>query len=113
MRKFVDRGANVLVTITNDAWFGHTAAPFQHFSIAVFRAVENRVPVVRAANTGISGFIDSYGRIVNKSNIFVEATLTEQISVGNEKSLYTKYGDLFAYICIAFSGLLIAGRVFK
>jgi apolipoprotein N-acyltransferase len=110
VRTFVDRGANVLVTITNDAWFGRTAAPYQHFSMAVFRAVENRVPVVRAANTGISGFIDSRGRILNKSDIFVEAALTEEISTGNQRSFYTKHGDLFAYICIACSVLLMISR---
>jgi apolipoprotein N-acyltransferase len=110
VRKFVGGGANVLVTITNDAWFGRTAAPYQHFSMAIFRAVENRVPVVRAANTGISGFIDSKGRIIDKSNIFVEATMTEELFVGDQKSFYAKYGDLFAYFCIGCSVLLMAGR---
>jgi apolipoprotein N-acyltransferase len=107
VRKFVDKGANVLVTITNDAWFGRTFAPYQHFSMAVFRAIENRVPVVRAANTGISGFIDSKGRILNKSNIFIETVLTEEITVGIKKSFYTKYGDIFSYLCILISVSLI------
>ncbi|MBI5057179.1 MAG: apolipoprotein N-acyltransferase [Nitrospirae bacterium] len=107
VRQFVYNGANVLVTITNDGWFGKTSAPYQHFSMAVLRAVENRVPVVRAANTGISGFIDSRGRIINKSDIFVEAALTETISPGNRKSFYTQNGDLFAYLCIICSALLI------
>jgi len=113
VRKFVDNGANVLVTITNDAWFGRTAAPYQHFSMGVFRAVENRVPVVRAANTGISGFIDSRGRIISKSDIFVEAAMTEEISVGSQKSFYTKHGDLFVYICAALSALLAAAKLFS
>jgi apolipoprotein N-acyltransferase len=113
VRKFIDRGATVLVTITNDAWFGRTSAPYQHFYMSVFRAVENRVPVVRAANTGISGFIDSKGRIINKSDIFKEATLTEEISVGNQKSFYTKHGDLFAYLCIACSALMVTGKLFS
>ncbi|RJQ42803.1 MAG: apolipoprotein N-acyltransferase [Nitrospiraceae bacterium] len=112
VRNFVDRGANVLVTITNDAWFGRTAAPYQHFSMAVFRAVENRVPVVRAANTGISGFIDSRGRILNKSDIFVEAAMTEKIVPGNERSSYTTYGDLFAYWCVIGTVVLIMKRLF-
>jgi len=107
VRKFVDNGADLLVTITNDAWFGHTAAPYQHFSMAVFRAVENRVPVARAANTGISGFIGSRGRIINKSDIFVEGALTEEIATGGKKSVYTKYGDVFAWLCIAISVFLI------
>ncbi len=112
VRKFADRGANLLVTITNDAWFGRTSAPYQHFSMAVFRAVENRTPVVRAANTGISGFIDSKGRISQKSDIFVEAVLTNDISVGNQKSFYSKYGDLFAYLCTIYSALLLIGKFF-
>jgi apolipoprotein N-acyltransferase len=113
VRKFVDTGANVLVTITNDAWFGRTAAPYQHFSMAVFRAIENRVPVARAANTGISGFIDSKGRIINSSDIFVEDTLTEDISIGDKKSFYTQYGDLFAYFCIIISILLMISKKFS
>ncbi|HDL21405.1 MAG TPA: apolipoprotein N-acyltransferase, partial [Nitrospirae bacterium] len=111
-RKFADKGADILITITNDAWFGPTSAPYQHFSMAVFRAVENRVPVARAANTGISGFINSRGRIINKSDIFVEAALTGEISIGTEKSFYTKYGDIFAFICIIGSVLFIIKRLF-
>ncbi len=113
VRQFVDKGANVLVTITNDAWFGRTPAPYQHFSMALFRAIENRVPVIRAANTGISGFIDAKGRIINKSDIFVESVLTETISVGNEKSFYSRNGDLFAYICATGLVVLVVLRKFK
>jgi apolipoprotein N-acyltransferase len=113
VREFAARGANVLVTITNDAWFGKTSAPYQHFSMAVFRAVENRIPVVRSANTGISGFIDSKGRILKESDIFVEATLTGEVSIGKNKSFYTKYGDIFAFICILISAVLIGNRFFS
>ncbi|MBI5663496.1 MAG: apolipoprotein N-acyltransferase, partial [Nitrospirae bacterium] len=111
VRQFVNEGSDLLVTITNDAWFGRTAAPYQQFSMAVFRAVENRVPVARAANTGISGFIDTKGRVINKSDLFVEAVLTEEITTGGDKSFYTKYGDVFAWLCIAVSVLLIMGRI--
>ena len=113
VRKSVNQGADLLVTITNDAWFGRTSAPYQHFSMAVFRAVENRVPVVRAANTGISGFIDSKGRIKRKSDIFVEDTLSEEVTIGAfGKSFYAKYGDLFAFLCIVSSILLIGNNFF-
>ncbi|MDO8281992.1 MAG: apolipoprotein N-acyltransferase [Thermodesulfovibrionia bacterium] len=112
-RKFVNKGANVLVTITNDAWFGKTPAPYQHFSMAVFRAVENRVPVVRAANTGISGFIDTRGRVMGSSGIFVQAKMTKELSLGpDEKTFYTKFGDLFAFLCIISSVILIANCLF-
>ncbi len=108
VRKFVKRGAAVVTTITNDAWFGRTAAPYQHFSMAVFRAVENRVPVARAANTGISGFIDPAGRILATSGIFTEAQLTRTVAPGTGKTFYTEYGDVFAYLCVLTSLVLLA-----
>lgn len=107
VRRFMDNGAEVLTTVTNDAWFGATAAPFQHFSMAVFRAVENRVPVARAANTGISGFIDTHGRILAASGIFTEATLTRTVRTGTVRTLYTKCGDLFAYLCVIAGSILL------
>lgn len=108
VRRFADQGAQIVTTITNDAWFGRTAAPYQHFSMAVFRAVENRVPVARAANTGISGFIDSRGRILETSGIFTEAYLTHKLEPGTERSLYTRYGDLFSYACVIASLIMLA-----
>lgn len=108
VRRFVDQGAAVLTTITNDAWFGNTAAPYQHFSMAVFRAVENRVPVARAANTGISGFIDARGNILQTSDIFTEAHLTSKLVPVSGKTFYTRYGDLFSYTCVFFALVLLA-----
>jgi apolipoprotein N-acyltransferase len=110
VRRFVDKGANVITTITNDAWFGKTAAPYQHFSMAVLRAVENRVPIARAANTGISGFIDAQGRILAASGIFIETQLTNTIVPGTEKTFYTRYGDVFSYLCVLASLILLALR---
>jgi apolipoprotein N-acyltransferase len=107
VRKFVDHGAGIMTTITNDAWFGRTAAPYQHFSMAVFRAVENRVPVARAANTGISGFIDAKGNILAASGIFTEAYLTQTLTPGSTKTFYTRYGDLFSYACLLFSVIML------
>jgi apolipoprotein N-acyltransferase len=108
VRRFVDKGANVITTITNDAWFGRTSAPYQHFSMAVFRAVENHVPIARAANTGVSGFIDAKGNILATSNIFTEAGLTHTLTPGTRKTFYTKYGDLFSYACLILSIVMIA-----
>jgi apolipoprotein N-acyltransferase len=107
VRRFVKKGSTVITTVTNDAWFGKTAAPYQHFSMAVFRAVENRVPVARAANTGISGFIDAKGNILATSAIFTEAYLTRTLVPGTEKTFYTRYGDLFSYACLFVSLLLL------
>lgn len=106
VRKFVDKGARFLTTITNDAWFGKTAASYQHFAMATFRAIENRVAFARAANTGISGFIDPCGRILAESDIFVEAALVHALPLRTTTTLYTRYGDWFAKCCL---GLALAG----
>jgi apolipoprotein N-acyltransferase len=108
VRRFVDKGANVITTITNDAWFGKTAAPYQHFSMAVLRAVENRVPVARAANTGISGFIDAQGHILAASGIFTRTHLTRTLVPGEKKTFYTRFGDLFSYACVLAILLMLA-----
>jgi len=112
-RRFVKEGATFLVTITNDAWFGKTSAPYQHFSMAAFRAVENRVFVARAANTGITGIIDSTGRILKKGPIFAEEAMNGTIRLSSQKTFYTLYGDIFAWICSGFSILLLAYALFK
>lgn len=98
-RKSIKEGANLFVNITNDAWFGRTSAPFQHLSMYSLRAVENRVPVVRAANTGISAFIDERGVITSSTGIFERSYLKASVYVSGSKSFYTRFGDLFAYIC--------------
>jgi len=108
VRRFVNEGATVITTITNDAWFGRTGAPYQHFSMAVLRAVENRVPVARAANTGISGFIDAKGRILEASPIFTEAVLTRSLMPGTTKTFYTRFGDVFSWLCVLGTILVIA-----
>jgi apolipoprotein N-acyltransferase len=120
-RRMVNKGAGFLVNISNEAWFGKSALPYQALSIAVFRAVENRVNLVRSTNTGISAFIDPYGRVTGRltnggEHLFVEGTLTRTIFLSPPGTFYTSYGDVFAYGCIAFSiGLLIysiSGKVF-
>ncbi len=110
VRKFYIKGGDFIVTITNDAWFGNTNGPYQHFSMSVFRAVENRKPVLRAANTGISGFIDSSGRILDKTDLFEKTVLTRKFRTDSTLTLYTKYGDIFSYLCIVSSLLLLMKR---
>lgn len=99
VRRFVQEGADMMITITNDAWFGRSSAPYQHFSMVVFRSVENRVPFVRAANTGISGFIEVSGRIRQTTDLFTEAALTDTVRISGRRTLYTRLGDLFADVC--------------
>jgi apolipoprotein N-acyltransferase len=107
VRRFVINGARVMTTVTNDAWFGRTGAPYQHFSMAVLRAVENHVPIARAANTGISGFIDANGRILGTTSIFTEAHLTSTLVPGTTKTFYTRFGDIFAWLCVIGSFLAV------
>ncbi len=101
--EFVKNGADFLTTVTNDAWFGRTSAPMQHFSMAVFRAVENRRSLVRAANTGISGFIDPKGEILETTPLFTDRAITRQMPALTLISFYTRYGDIFAIgVMVAF-----------
>ncbi len=96
-----------MVSITNDAWLGKTAGPYQHFSMAVFRAIENRKPVIRAANTGISGFIDSRGKVLGATSLFQRTTMTMDVVTDARRSFYSRYGDLFSYLCIVITALLL------
>lgn len=95
--------ADLLVNITNDAWFGRTSAPYQHLSMAVFRAVENRLYLVRAANTGISAVIDPTGAILSRTGLFERTVLKGEVKFIDEKTFYAAYGDVFVYLC----GLLL------
>jgi apolipoprotein N-acyltransferase len=95
---FVKNGATFLTTITNDAWFGTTSAPEQHLAIAVFRAVENRRALIRAANTGISGYIDPTGRPSGTTALFSDAAIFQELPAVSFMSIYTRYSDLFVWI---------------
>jgi apolipoprotein N-acyltransferase len=98
-RDYKRKKADLLVNITNDAWFGRTSAPYQHLSMTVFRAVENRLYLVRAANSGISALIDPTGVIISRTGIFERTVLKGEVKFIDEKTLYAAYGDLFAYLC--------------
>lgn len=100
-RTLTQRGAQVLVTVTNDAWFGRSAAPYQHFSMAVVRAVETGRPVVRAANTGISGFISPTGGIVASTGLFEPAVVTGTVAPGRDATFYVRHGHLVPLLCAA------------
>ena len=106
-RSYVQAGSRLLVNITNDAWYGRSSAPYQHLSMTVFRAVENRVPLVRAANTGITAIIDDKGRITSSTPLFQEAFLTGEVRLGSGDSLYSRYGDVFSKFCLILSAILV------
>ena len=97
-------GAEILVNLTNDAWFGMTSAPYQHLCMAVFRAVENGRPMIRSANTGFSAFIGPQGKIIMQGGLFREEVLIHEIKAGiSPMRFYTRYGDLFAFALLIIS----------
>ena len=108
-RDFVKKGAGFLVVITNDAWYKRSSAPFQHAQNSIFRAVENRVAVVRAANTGVSCFIDQKGRVSGVvSDDAAGGFSVRGIVLSRARTWYTMYGDVFAYGCVV---LVLCGLV--
>lgn len=99
-RAMARNGADILINITNDAWFGKTSAPHQHFSMTIFRAVENRKALVRAANTGISGVICPTGKIISATPLYKELSVTKRVPLMKTMTFYSKYGDLLPFLCL-------------
>jgi apolipoprotein N-acyltransferase len=116
-RKFVKSGANFMGVVTNDAWFTGTAAPEQHFTMSVFRAIENRVSLFHAANGGISAIIDRFGRISPKAVKYPENDfIIGEIYLSQERTFYTRYGDWLPQLCLLLTGgvvLLITINILK
>ena len=108
VRRSVNEGARLLVNITNDSWFGATAGPYQHAQLAVLRAVENRTAVARCATSGISLFIDPYGRTYGQTALFAEAAVVDRVALSQDKTFYTRHGDLFAQANSVLSLALLA-----
>ncbi len=100
-RDYVRRGSDLLVNLTNDAWFGDSSAPWQLLAMTRFRAIENRIWIARAANTGVSALISPAGRVTLAGPIFVPLHLVGDVGLGAETTFYTRFGDLFAYLCLA------------
>jgi apolipoprotein N-acyltransferase len=112
VRQFVARGAEFMVNVTNEAWFGDSSASSQFLMMNVFRAVENRVAVARATNTGISCVIDPQGRITGLVTeggkcLFVEGFVTKTLPRAQPSSFYTRYGEIFAYGNLLITFLLL------
>ncbi|HUI30904.1 MAG TPA: apolipoprotein N-acyltransferase [Candidatus Acidoferrales bacterium] len=113
VRAFVEKGADFLVIITNDGWYGKSSGPYQHAAYAVLRAVENRRAVVRAANTGISEFIDPYGNLIGKQTRLDERmTLEESIPISHQLTFYTMHGDWIANFAEVISAAVILFGLF-
>ncbi|MCS7258559.1 MAG: apolipoprotein N-acyltransferase [candidate division WOR-3 bacterium] len=108
-RNFVIRGAQFLVNITNDGWFGNTPGPYEHCELAILRAVENGVPLLRCANNGITLIADPYGRILKKTTLFSMKVLTGEVPQPLKTTIYRQYGDFFIVgaACLAMIGLIV------
>ena len=103
VQRFYDKECDLLIIITNDACFDFTSQPYQHMQVAVFRAIEQRTSVVRCANTGVSAFIDPYGRKYLESSLFETTSAQKVLPVNNRKTFYSRNGDFVGII----SGIFI------
>jgi apolipoprotein N-acyltransferase len=109
----VRKGAQVLVNLTNDAWYDRTSAPFQHFAFYIFRAIETDRYLLRAANTGISAIIDPKGRVDTKTPIFTEETLKGSFAMKDTKTFYVRYGDYFILLALLALAVAVAVRWYR
>ncbi|MGE0392278.1 MAG: apolipoprotein N-acyltransferase [Vicinamibacterales bacterium] len=107
VRDAVLKGSELLTTITNDAWYGRTSAPFQHWELASLRAIEHGRYLARAANTGISGVIDPYGRVTARSGLFERTALVADVRLLTGRTLYTRLGDVVAWAAMAVTVLAV------
>jgi apolipoprotein N-acyltransferase/photosystem II stability/assembly factor-like uncharacterized protein len=99
-RRLAGKNPNVLINVTNDAWFGKTSEPYLHLALAIFRAVENRLWLIRSTNTGVSAYVDAVGRLVSQTRLEDPEILAEDVPMMSTVTPYRRYGDLFSYACI-------------
>jgi apolipoprotein N-acyltransferase len=99
VRQFARMGAEVLVNISDDGWYGDTSAPWQHLNMARMRAIENRRWILRDTNNGVTAAIDPYGRVRQSIPRHVEDALPAEYGFRDDVTFYTEYGDVFAWVC--------------
>jgi apolipoprotein N-acyltransferase len=109
IRDAVNRGSELLTTVTNDGWYGQSSAPYQHFEMAAMRAIEQGRYLARAANTGISGLIDPYGQVLARSAIFEQVGIVETARFLTSTTIYAAVGDVVGYTSLALT--LLTGLV--
>jgi apolipoprotein N-acyltransferase len=101
IRRFVLDGSQLLTTITNDAWYGRSSAAYQHWDQAAMRAIEQGRYLARAANTGISGVVDPYGRVLVRTDLFEQALVIEDVRFLTHRTVYNRIGDVVAWASLA------------
>jgi len=109
IRHFAQRGAEVLVNISDDGWYGDTSAPWQHLNMARMRAIENRRWLLRDTNTGVTASIDPYGRVRQSIPRHQVGELPAQFAFNSEVTFYSAHGDVFAWLCAIVSCLVLIG----
>lgn len=111
INQYVQEGVDFLVNITNDTWYGYSSGPYQHAVMAVFRAVENRIYIARAANSGFSYFVDKYGRIYNRSVLYERSIITGNIYPIEERTIFNRFGPVlgkFGLLLIVVMTIILA-----
>ena len=109
-RQLVANGAGVLVNISNDAWYGDSAAAYQHLEMARLRAIENHRYLLRATNNGLTTLIDPYGRVLEEIPRYQRLAMPAHFDFETRQTFYTAHGDVFAWLCAAMAALMLAGR---
>ena len=112
-RRHVNKGADFITFLVNDAWYEYGPEPVQHARQSIFRAIENRKSVLRCANTGISMIIDPRGEVLQKTKLNTEAVMIDNIKGTNYKTFYTKFGNIFAQLLFIIVGVLFLKTLFR
>jgi apolipoprotein N-acyltransferase len=110
VRRRLKETTNLLVNVTNDGWFGRSSGPYQHAAMAQMRSIENGITLARAANSGISMFVDPYGRISAKTRLYTRDMTVMELPLYRVKTLYGRFGDWFVWLC---AGVVLVGGVLK
>jgi len=108
VRQFVTGGADVLVNISNDGWYGDTSAAWQHLNMVRMRAIENHRWVLRSTNTGVTAAIDPAGRVTASAPRHIRTAIQVHFGYEHDLTFYAKHGDLFAYLCAAITTTVLA-----
>jgi apolipoprotein N-acyltransferase len=113
VREFAANGAQLLVNISDDGWYGESSAPFQHLQMTRMRAIENQRWILLSTNNGVTASIDPLGRVVKKAERNVRTTLVAPFGLQPDTTFYTRYGDLFSWICVVISltGVFVRFRI--
>jgi apolipoprotein N-acyltransferase len=113
IRQFVGAGAQVMVNLSDDGWYGDTSAPWEHLDMVRMRAIENNRWVLRATNTGVTASIDPHGRVVDQMPRHVRGALLAKFNFLNSTTFYTRHGDWVAWVCAVLTILIVVGSLLR